>query len=89
MSQYGKDIEVKVFHGKAAIRRRVSKCNREGIATISSGLPKKAKKEKKAMVDISVVEYERYLINTIRKAIRTKTDPDCKDPIPNCEHTKP
>ena len=89
MSQYGKDIEVKVFHGKAAIRRRVSKCNREGIATISSGLPKKAKKEKKSMVDISVVEYERYLINTIRKAIRTKTDPDCKDPIPNCEHTKP
>lgn len=89
MSKYGKDIEVKVFHGKAAIRRKVSKCNREGIATISSGLPKKEKKEKKAMVDISVVEYERYLINLIRKAIRTKNDPECKDPIPNCEHTKP
>ena len=89
MSLYAKDIEVKVFHGKAAIRRRVIKCNSEGIATISSGLPKKAKKEKKAMVDISVVEYERYLTNLIRKAIRTKKDPDCKDPIPNCEHTKP
>lgn len=88
MSLYAKDIEVKVFHGKAAIRRRVSKCNSESIATISSGLPKKEKKEKKSMVDISVVEYERYLTNTIRKAIRSR-DPDCTDPIPGCEHTKP
>ena len=88
MSLYAKDIEVKVFHGKAAIRRRVSKCNSEGIATISSGLPKKEKKEKKNMVDISVVEYERYLMNCIKKAIRSR-DPECTDPIPGCEHTKP
>lgn len=85
---YSKDIELKVFHGKAAIRRRVSKCNSEQISTISSGLPKKAKKEKKTMVGMDVVEYERYLINTINKAIRSKK-PDCKDPIPGCEHTKP
>lgn len=88
MSLYAKDIEVKVFHGKAAIRRRVSKCNSEGIATISSGLPKKEKKENKNMVDISVVEYEKYLMNCIKKAIKSK-DPACKDPIPGCEHTKP
>ena len=91
MSLYAKDIEVKVFHGKAAIRRRVSKCNSESIATISSGLPKKEKKEKKNMVDISVVEYERYLSNLIRKAINShhKHDPPIKDPIDTCAHTKP
>ena len=91
MSLYAKDIEVKVFHGKAAIRRRVSKCNSESIATISSGLPKKEKKEKANMVDISVVEYERYLTNCIKKAINShhKHDPPIKDPIPGCEHTKP
>ena len=91
MSLYAKDIEVKVFHGKAAIRRRVSKCNSESIATISSGLPKKPKKEKKNMVDISVVEYERYLINTIRKAINShhSVDPPIKDPIESCRYTKP
>ena len=90
MSLYTKDIELKVFHGKAAIRRRVSKCNSEPISTISSGLPRKEPKrrEDKKMVDMSVVEFERYLINTIRKAIRSKKE-DCKDPIPGCEHTKP
>ena len=90
LGMYAKDIEVKIFHGKSAIRRRVSKFNKEEITTISSGLPKKPpKKEKTPMVDISVVEFERYLINTINKAIRTKKDPEFKDPIPNCEHTKP
>lgn len=91
MSLYAKDIEVKVFHGKAAIRRRVSKCNSEGIATISSGLPKKEKKEKVSMVDISVVEYERYLMNCIKKAINSHytVDPPIKDPIESCRHTKP
>lgn len=89
-SVYSKDIEVKTFHGKAAIRRRVSKCNSEGIATISSGLPEKEKKkEAKDMVDISVVEYERYLANCIRKAIRSARDPDYADAIESCRHTKP
>jgi hypothetical protein len=87
---YSKDVELKVFHGKSAIRRKVSKCNHEQITTISSGLPKKEQKRKeaKSMVDMSVVEFERYLTNTIRKAIKSR-DKDCKDPIPNCEHTKP
>ena len=87
---YAPEIEVKVFHGKAAIRRRVSKCNSEDIATISSGLPKKPKKkEAKDMVDISVVEYERYLVNCIRKAMRSAREPDYADAIESCRHTKP
>ena len=80
-SLFAKDIEVKVYTGKAAIRRKVSLCNDLPIATLSSGLPVKAKKEKKnQMVDIAVVELERYLTNCILKALQKK--------IPNCPSTK-
>ena len=91
-SLYSDSIELKVFHGKAAIRRRVSKCNSECIATISSGLPEKQKKkEAKDMVDVSVVEYERYLMNTIRKAINShhRHEPPIENPIESCRNTKP
>lgn len=38
---YTDNIEVKVFSGKSALRRMVSKCNDIPIASLSSGLPKK------------------------------------------------
>lgn len=80
---YAPDVEVKIFPGKAPIRRKVSLCNDLPIATISSGLPKKETKRKETgnVIDISVVEYERYLMNCIRKALRKEID--------GCEHTKP
>lgn len=89
LSQYAKDIEVKVFHGKAAIRRRLSYCNDIPITTLSSGLPlKEAKKEKKnAMIDVSVVELERYLTNCIRKAMR-KEIPNCPSTKTSCDYIK-
>ena len=88
LSKYAKDVEIKVYHGKAAIRRRVSKCNNLPIATISSGLPTKPKKEKKnTMVDISVVELERYLTNCIRKAMRKEID-KCSSTKSSCDYIK-
>ena len=88
LSQYGQGIEVKVFHGKAAIRRRLSYCNDIPIATISSGLPAKVKKEKKnTMIDISVVELERYLTNCIRKAMRKEID-NCPSTKTSCDYIK-
>ena len=36
---YDDNIEVKVFTGKTALRRKLTKCNNLPIATISSGLP--------------------------------------------------
>lgn len=42
---YDKDIEVKVFVGNSSLRRRLSYCNKEPIATISSGLPLQEKKK--------------------------------------------
>lgn len=43
---YDTDIEVKVFVGNSSLRRRLSYCNAEPIATISSGLPLQEKKKK-------------------------------------------
>ena len=44
-SLYSQDIEVKTFKGNSAIRRRLTKCNGEDIAVLSSGLPKKGVKK--------------------------------------------
>lgn len=60
---YDKDIEIKVFVGNASLRRKLTYCNNEPIATISSGLPLK---EKKKMV-IDVLKTERGLRNMIAK----------------------
>jgi len=43
---YDKDIEVKVFVGNSSLRRKLSYCNNEPIATISSGLPLQEKKKR-------------------------------------------
>ena len=38
---FDEDIEIKVFTGKSSLRRMLTKCNNQPIATISSGLPLK------------------------------------------------
>lgn len=53
------DIEVKVFTGGSALRRRVVMCNTLPITTISSGLPLKKKGEK--MVNAEVIKSEKGL----------------------------
>lgn len=42
---YSDGIEIKVFTGKSSLRRRLTKCNNEPIAEISSGLPLKGDKK--------------------------------------------
>ncbi len=85
---FADNVEIKVFHGKSAIRRKLTFCNDKPIATISSGLPKKPpKKEKKTMVDMSVVEFERYLTNCIRKAMRKEID-NCPSTKSSCDYIK-
>ncbi len=41
---YSEGIEIKVFTGNSALRRRLSKCNNIPVAHISSGLPLKGEK---------------------------------------------
>ena len=43
---YDTDIEVKVFVGNSSLRRRLTYCNAEPIASISSGLPLQEKKKR-------------------------------------------
>ena len=61
---YAEHIEIKVFTGGSALRRKLSLCNDIPIATISSGLPIK---EKKRMVNFEGVKSEKALRSLIIK----------------------
>lgn len=60
---YDNDIEVKVFTGNSSLRRMLTKCNNEPIATISTGLPLKEQK----MVNFDVIKNERALRTLIKR----------------------
>lgn len=65
---YDEGIEIKVFKGKSALRRRLSLCNNEEIAHLNSGLP--LKEVKKKMINWDVVKDEKHLRACIKKALR-------------------
>lgn len=69
---YDENIEVKVFTGKASLRRKLSKCNDIPIATISSGLPLKGEAK---MVDTKQIQDERHLRILIKKALAKEINP--------------
>lgn len=73
---YSEDIEIKVFTGKASLRRRVSKCNDIPIATLSSGLP--LKEEKKDMLSekaiMSVGGLRRLINRCLKKEFGSTTE---------------
>lgn len=68
------NIEVKVFAGKCALRRKVSYCNDIEIATITSGLP--MRKEEKKMIDMLSFRSQRQLMGFIVKQLRKETHAD-------------
>ena len=63
-SVYDKDIEVKVFSGKSSLRRKLTKCNKLPIATISSGLPLKGEKK---MVNFEAIKSEKGLRTMVKR----------------------
>lgn len=69
--RYDDGIEVKVYRGNSALRRRLSFCNNVEIATINSGLPLK---EKKSM-DVQKLADERHIRALINKALRKEASP--------------
>lgn len=71
---YDDNIEVKVFTGKRALRRKLTKCNGLPIATISSGLPLKGEK----MINPEVVRTEKGLRTTIKKCLNKEVHPGTK-----------
>lgn len=73
---YKDHIEVKVFTGNSALRRKLTKCNDIPIATLSSGLPLK---EKKSVLVEEQVKSEKGLrkliIRNLNKEIHKGTKP--------------
>lgn len=73
---YEKDIEIKVSLGKAALRRKLTKCNDLPITTISSGLPLKG--DDKKLVDFEGFKNEENLKRAIIKQLAKSTHPSTK-----------
>lgn len=80
---YSDGIEVKIFGGNAALRRRVSKCNALPIATINSGLPLK---EKRAVLGVDKVRSERGLRDLIKRNLRKEIHPGTKPSVDFIQH---
>lgn len=74
---YDVGIEVKVFTGDAALRRKLSKCNHIPIATISTGIPKKEKR----MISFDSVQSEQGLRNLIERNLKKEIHPGTKPSI--------
>lgn len=66
-SMYGPDIEIKVFKGKAPLRRRLSLCNNIPVVHINGGLPKKEVNE---TIDFESVKDEMHIRNIVAKCLR-------------------
>ena len=62
---YDDDIEIKVFTGKSSLRRQLTKCNNQPIATISSGLPLKG--DDKALLNWDGIKNEKMLRTMIKR----------------------
>lgn len=69
---YAESIEIKVYTGNSSLRRKLTKCNNLPINTITGGLPIKEekKKDKVDMNNLDSVEYNKLLINLIKKNLK-------------------
>lgn len=81
-SNYSDGIEVKVFNGNAALRRRLTKCNNVPIATISTGLPLKEKK----MLHANTIKSEKALRDLIARNLKKEIHPGTKPSVDFIKH---
>ena len=75
---FEKDVEIKTFRGNSSLRRKVSCCNDTPIATLSSGLPRK---ERKQTVNFDSVRSEKGLRDLIERNLRKEIHPGTKPSI--------
>ena len=75
---YDDKIEIKVFDGKKALRRKLTKCNNLPIATISSGLPLKGEDK---MVNFDAIKSEKGLRTLIKRNLNKEIHPGTKPSI--------
>lgn len=79
-SLYDDNIEIKVFKGGSALRRKVSKCNEYPIAIISSGLPLK-QKGGMPMLSEKTIKDERHLRSMIVKNLKKEIHGNTRESI--------
>lgn len=75
---YSEGIEIKVFTGKASLRRKLTKCNAVPVATIKGGLPLK---EKSKVLSADTVKSEKGLRDLIARNFRKEIHPGTKPSI--------
>ncbi len=75
---YAENIEVKIFTGKSALRRKLTECNNLPIAHINSGLPLKGEK---SMINFESVKSEKGLRSMIERNLRKEIHPGTKPSI--------
>ena len=75
---YDDGIEIKVYQGKASLRRRLTKCNRLPITAISSGLPLKGERK---MINPNIIQSEKGLRNLIKRNLNKEIHPGTKPSI--------
>ena len=76
-TSYGPNVEIKVFNGNSALRRKLTLCNNLDIATISSGLPLKEQK----MVSEKEIKDQAHLVALIKKGLNKEVFPNTKPSI--------
>ena len=81
---YSEGIEVKVYTGDASLRRKLSRCNAVSIATISSGLPLKKKKE--TMLKAKTITTEKGLRDLIERNLKKEIHPGTKPSVDFIAH---
>lgn len=74
---YDEGIEVKIFTGDSSLRRKLSKCNKNLITKINSGLP--LKKEK--MINFDTIKSERGIRDLIKRNLNKEIHPATKPSI--------
>jgi len=74
---YADHIEIKVYTGNSALRRKLTLCNNSEIAHISAGLPKKQKEVGKT-IDIQKLRSEEKLRELIDRNLRKEIHPGTK-----------
>lgn len=75
---YGPNVEIKVYQGNAALRRKLTMCNDEPIAHISSGLPFK---EEAKMVTFDTLKNEKALRTVILRNLEKEYHPATKPSV--------
>ncbi len=81
---YSEGIEIKVYTGDSSLRRKLTRCNTVTIASISSGLPLKKKKEK--MLKAKTITSEKGLRELIERNLRKEIHPGTKPSIDFIAH---